>query len=146
MLWGLSEFARLSEPNGGNVILGENKVLPGEFHAIAITLAQRILENLEAMHWNVSYGTFYDVNPLRQTASSSDQDGDSRVISTHNIALAAIAIESVYRSFAANPQIQLSAKALLLQQIDFLQRYLIREDGAVYNGARLANEVKPLAG
>ncbi|GAK61421.1 hypothetical protein U27_01321 [Candidatus Vecturithrix granuli] len=146
LLWGISEFIRLSAPTAENHIFGEDKVLSGEFHEIAKTLAQRILENLHMLHWNAAYNTFYDVNLLRQTASSSDQHDDSRVISTHNIALAAIALESVYHNFAADPQMQFSAKTLLLQQIDFLQRYLVREDGAVYNGARLADDVKPFSG
>lgn len=146
LLWGLSEFLRFSAPSASNDIFGKGKVFSEELRESAKALTLRILENLEALHWNSGYGTFYDVHEFDQIQPSSEQDEQGQVISTHLIALTVIALESVYQSLSEDAAAQEAAERFLLQQVEFLQRYLLRDDGAVYNGARLTDEVKPFAG
>jgi hypothetical protein len=141
LLWGLSEFRSLAGSRNAD-IFGKGNVISGEYDELAKKLAAMILDNLEVLHWNSTYQTFYDVNKLvvsHEAKRSDDTEwSDENVISTDKAALAILALESFYRNFPDEPVLQEKAKQLLLKQVEFLSQYLYRsDDGAVYNGASI---------
>ncbi len=152
LLWGLSEFERVADPKGGALysnIFGQGQLISGDFHRMAKELVQILLQNLETLHWNSKYDSLYELNALDQQehTPATEDEAKGEMISTHMAAMAIIALESVYHNFADTPAIQAKAKSLLLRQVEFLTRHLYREeDGAMYNGAALADEVKPFTG
>ena len=66
LLWGLSEFKNLSDSRYSE-IFGEGKLISGNYHDLVKELVGLILDNLETLHWNATYQTFYDVNLLDRT-------------------------------------------------------------------------------
>ena len=143
LLWGLSEFYGLMANAPQAELFGDGKLISGDFRRMTGELITLLLDNLEALHWNAAHQTFYEVRALDGAADAPN----AQAISTEQIALAAIALESVWNN-ADDAAARERAKTLLLRQVAFLRRHLFRqEDGAVLNGASLTEDgVTPLRG
>ncbi len=145
LLWALSELKRLTDPQGAYTDVFGPQGVVGDYHELVIALIATLLDNLETFHWNAAYQTLYDVNPLTPDAPTNQTT--TQTISTDKAAVAMLALESVVQNFTDAPQVQARAARLLTGQARFVLQYLVRPaDGAVYNGATLADEVQPIGG
>ncbi|GAK54230.1 hypothetical protein U14_05509 [Candidatus Moduliflexus flocculans] len=148
LLWGISEFYGMLKAKGGapySELFGKDQLISGKYEDMARELTGLLLKNLARFHWNATYGTFYETHSMETAKENAPQE---QVISTQQIAMSAIALESVIRNFGADSKLAKQAALLLSAQADFLYRSLYRaEDGAVFNGASLTKDAaKPFDG
>ncbi|MBD3304782.1 DUF11 domain-containing protein, partial [candidate division KSB3 bacterium] len=156
LLMGVSELKTISDPQGQppyNDVFGDDKLIPAEVHEISWELVTLLLENLNALHWDSTHRTLYEINSLEKERNAeapvqpSDNGDQENVISTEQAALAMIALESVYTNFPEDPALQNAAKTLIVDQADFLLHALRNEeDGAMVNGAQLTDDIEPYSG
>ena len=148
LLWGISEFYGMLKAKDGapySELFGKDQLISGKYEDMARELTGLLLKNLARFHWNATYGTFYETHSMETAKGNAPQE---QVISTQQIAMSAIALESVIRNFGADSKLAKQAASLLSAQVDFLYRSLYRaEDGAMFNGASLTqDEAKPFDG
>ncbi|MCP4398714.1 MAG: DUF11 domain-containing protein [bacterium] len=152
LLWGLSELYGLLNADVDapyRTIFDDDTLAGAQLSRITQELVGRLMENIEALHWDAEFKSLYEWNELdaEQDDEDEEESGETRNISTGQIAMAGIALESVVRNFAGEFALRNKAEMILSAQADFLSRHLYREeDGAVYNGASLEKKVEALKG
>ncbi len=147
LLWGISEFYGLVRSKNGapyTELFGTGKLISGKYEEMTRELVGLLLKNMTRFHWNEQYGAFYETYSM-ESAKDAPQE---QVISTQQIAMSAMALESVIRNFGASAKVSKQAMMLLSAQTEFLYRHLYRaEDGAVFNGASLTKDkIEPFDG
>ena len=156
LLWGLSELYGLLTNDAGapyRDIFADRTLSAAQLQDITLELATRLMENIEALHWDSASESLFewrkfDLEEGQEEADGGDEESvETRSISTEQIALTGIALESVSRHFDNVPTLRDKAESLLIAQTDFLVRHLYRdEDGAIYNGADLGDDIETLKG
>ncbi len=150
LLWGLSELYGLLDASDSDApyraVFNDETLAAIPLRSLTQELTSIVLENLSRLHWDAASGSFFDWNDLDSDRPGNNAD-DARRISTEQIALLAIALQSTSRSFDSVPDMRRKADTLLLAQADFLSRWLYHdEDGSVYNGARLGETITAFTG